>query len=133
MWNIANWYCTNEKLLYTFHPLKNYFLPDLFKFFFPFSFIFTIFFSLPFLFFFFPFLSAPVFIKPNRWVGGSIWSHSGGASAWVLAWRSYGVGLGLHRSWPGVAVLDDLGLSLGFCTADLSLGWWSRDGLVLLI
>ena len=44
-----------------------------------------------------------------------------------------GLGLGLRRSRPGVAVLDDLGLGLGFCTTDLSLGWWSRAGLVLLI
>jgi hypothetical protein len=26
---------------------------------------------------------------------------------------------------PGLAVLDDLGLGLGFCAADLGLGWWS--------
>jgi hypothetical protein len=32
-----------------------------------------------------------------------------------------------------VAVLDDLGLGLGFCAANLGLGWWSRAGLVLLI
>ncbi len=44
-----------------------------------------------------------------------------------------GLGLGLHRSQPGVAVLDNLGLGLSFCAADLGLGWWSRAGLVLLV
>jgi hypothetical protein len=43
------------------------------------------------------------------------------------------LGLGLRWSQPGVAVLDDLGLGLGFCAANLSLGWWSRASLVLLI
>ena len=41
--------------------------------------------------------------------------------------------LGFGRSRPGVAVLDDLDLGLGFCAADLSLGWWSHAGLVLQI
>uniref|UniRef100_A0A2N9GIZ0 Uncharacterized protein n=1 Tax=Fagus sylvatica TaxID=28930 RepID=A0A2N9GIZ0_FAGSY len=37
----------------------------------------------------------------------------------------------LSRSRPGLAVCADLGLGLGFCATDLSLGWWSRGSSVL--
>ena len=81
---------------------------------------------------FFPFLCAPVFIKPNRWVSAQRscdvglgleelqhGSRPGGVATWVSIWRGDGVrsyGVGLR---PGGATVDCIGLE----QADLGLTW----------
>ena len=44
---------------------------------------------------------------------------------WVCADLDLGMVVYLRRSQPRLTVLDNLGLGLGFCPADLGLGWWS--------
>ena len=96
--------CYSEKLLFTFHQIKNCLNWILFIFFFL-SFIFTIFFSL-FPFFSFSLCSCFHQTQPVGLGREELWhgSRPGGATVWVLAWRGDGVGLGLkelqHGSQP---------------------------------
>uniref|UniRef100_A0A2N9H1Q3 Uncharacterized protein n=1 Tax=Fagus sylvatica TaxID=28930 RepID=A0A2N9H1Q3_FAGSY len=41
------------------------------------------------------------------------------------------IGVGDDRSRPGLPVCANLDLGLGFCTADLGLGWWSYGSSIL--